>query len=289
MPPRQRPPIPTPTRFNPLDPDEIGRSLREKIDSQEVKSFPLPEFRGAGLYALYWAGNFPLYERLKNTHVPLYVGKAEAGSSRYGYAPDYEESKLWDRILKHSKSIQEVEGSSDANIRLSDFRVRYLPLDDAWIVLGERALLRQYRPVLWNSFLDGFGSNPPGAARKNARSSWDTIHPGRARAGQLPHRQYTRDEMLQGVERAIEISLMPPTDTREAAVTAFRRDRPPVIWQLAKSRDPDKRLRIFDPQRFFAEADRLGVSLDESEYRIMSTVEVREAESELLQESFDID
>ncbi|WP_169313862.1 Eco29kI family restriction endonuclease [Stackebrandtia nassauensis] len=265
---RKNPGIPNPERFNPLDPTQIGKLLREKLEEQSPHPFPPGRFLGAGLYAIYWVGDFPLYAPLRDSNVPVYVGKAEAGSSSYGYEPDYGTDKLWERIDKHARSVSEVEMSSDATISRADFRVRFLSLEDAWIVLGERALFREYRPVLWNAIMNGFGSNPPGGARKNARSVWDTIHPGRARAGEWPNRSFTKDEMLSFVERGIEISLMHESARREAALSVLRENRPPVIWAPAKKSDPDKRNRIFDEGRFFSEVERMGLTIDPSDYRV---------------------
>ena len=91
--------------------------------------------------------------------------------------------KLYNRIAKHAHSVQEVADAPGAggNLAVDDFEVRYLLLDDVWIVLGERALLRAYAPVLWNTLALGFGANKPGTARGNARSVWDTIHPAALR------------------------------------------------------------------------------------------------------------
>ena len=49
----------------------------------------------------------------------------------------------------------------------------------------ESYLIRQYGP-LWNSYIDGFGINAPGAGRYNqSPSEWDTLHAGRYYAAQL--------------------------------------------------------------------------------------------------------
>jgi hypothetical protein len=201
-------PLPKPDRFNPLDPDSIGTMLRERLEKNDPQSFPPQPFRGAGLYALYYVGDTiqeyrPLVDEFNlGRGIPVYVGKAEAGSSNYRYGPDYDATKLYKRIEKHANSISEVERiNGEQNLRLTDFRVRFLSLDDAWIVLGERALLRAYRPVLWNTIVNGFGSNPPGTARTNARSVWDTMHPGRDRAGQMPNRVMTLVEMRASNQR----------------------------------------------------------------------------------------
>ncbi|WP_425266378.1 Eco29kI family restriction endonuclease [Amycolatopsis coloradensis] len=37
--------------------------------------------------------------------------------------------------------------------------------------------------------------NPQRTARRNARSAWDTLHPGRGRAEQIPHRKFTLQQI----------------------------------------------------------------------------------------------
>jgi Eco29kI restriction endonuclease len=168
--------------FDPLSLVSLQKALREQLEQSGLERFPPADFRGAGVYALYYIGDMPLYSPLKETEcgVPIYVGRAEAGNSSYGEPASLESLSLVDRIKKHSRSVREA----GPPLTVADFRVRYLALDDAWIVLAERALLREYRPVVWNTVTPGFGANEPGTDRNNARSIWDTVHPGRARAVQ---------------------------------------------------------------------------------------------------------
>ncbi|SDM62461.1 Eco29kI restriction endonuclease [Lentzea albidocapillata subsp. violacea] len=264
--------------FNPLDPIAIGSILRDRLEQQEPEDFPPRRFSGAGLYALYYVGDRvpeyrPLVESYYNDHkIPVYVGKAAAETSSYGYEPDYGSDKLYQRIREHARSIGEVGASINGNLRQEDFKVRYLPLEDAWIVLGERALLRTYRPVLWNSVINGFGSNPSGEARKNPKSTWDTMHPGRRRAGELPNRQLTLDEVRARVRKGVEISLMNESEDRDNAIVELREQKPPVIWGLPKRGTRDKRLLVSDEERFLAELRRIGVNAPD--YRHVSTAEI---------------
>ncbi|MCH7885481.1 MAG: Eco29kI family restriction endonuclease, partial [Planctomycetes bacterium] len=41
---------------------------------------PADRFPGAGVYALYYNGNFPAYAPIKGTETPIYVGKADPRS-----------------------------------------------------------------------------------------------------------------------------------------------------------------------------------------------------------------
>ena len=87
---------------------------------------------------------------------------------------------LQSRLSKHARSIEAV-----SNLDISDFCFRSLVVDDIWIPLGENVLIEQLKP-LWNLVVEGFGINDPGSGRHNqARSQWDTLHPGRGYADKL--------------------------------------------------------------------------------------------------------
>ena len=143
---------------------------------------PEPKFVGAGVYCLYYSGNFPLYSKLRETNleewnIPIYVGKAVPKGARKGEAvldprPGH---ALYNRLHQHSKSL-----SAATNLSLTDFRCRFLVVEDIWIALGEATLVQHFRP-LWNVVVDGFGNNDPGSGRyAQVRSQWDTLHPGRS-------------------------------------------------------------------------------------------------------------
>jgi hypothetical protein len=240
-------------KFDPLRLDILSQNLKNALDQCSRTTFPPAErFGGAGLYALYYKGNLPFYINLQNEDIPIYVGKAEAGNSSYGDPSSEDEPKLYNRIAKHARSIQEVTNAG-GNLSVNDFDVRYLLLDDVWIVLGERALLRTYTPVLWNTLMPGFGANPPGTARQNARSIWDTIHPGRPRAGGICNRSYTHSEMEYRIKRGVDISLMPGGPDRDRALRTLRSQRAQMIWSPARSGETDTRLRVFRVDVFISE------------------------------------
>jgi hypothetical protein len=238
------------------------------LDDRPRVVFPPPgPFPGAGLYALYYTGGLSLYQPLRDVQVPIYVGKAEAGNSSYGDPPDQTQPSLYQRIAnKHAGSVGEVARSHGGNVRPEDFEVRYLLLDDVWIVLGERALLRAYAPVLWNTLMPGFGANPPGTARNNARSIWDTIHPGRERAGQLCNRRLTRAEMEDRVRRGIDISLMSEGPERAAALAALKSESTRRIWAPAPRKAKDQRLRVFRVDAFLQENAELHREIADDEW-----------------------
>lgn len=171
----------------------------------------LRRFSGAGIYAIYYRGDFPAYSALpaKNRvefNVPIYVGKAApAGARKGGFGLDVSPGfVLFNRLRKHADAIHQVEisaggeGRSD-QIRLRDFFSRYLLVDDIWIPLGEAMMIERFQP-LWNRVIEGFGNHDPGQGRYNQqRSAWDTLHPGRAWAASCRPYIKTRERILEAV------------------------------------------------------------------------------------------
>lgn len=175
--------------FNPLDKTNLGESVAEAMLQQPVHYLPPDEpFIGAGIYALYYKGDFTLYADIAEQNRdeqygwPIYVGKAvPAGARKGGYGLGADPGQaLYKRLSEHAGSIDDTE-----NLSLSDFRCRFLVVDDIWIPLAESLLVEMYSP-LWNQKIDGFGNHDPGKGRYNQqRSAWDVIHPGRAWAYKL--------------------------------------------------------------------------------------------------------
>lgn len=72
------------------------------------------------------------------------------------------------------------------NLDIQDFSCRYLVCEDIWIPLGEALLIGRFQPP-WNVLIEGFGIHTPGKGRKKqVKSRWDTLHPGRTLAKGLP-------------------------------------------------------------------------------------------------------
>ncbi len=176
--------------FNPLDKRNLGESVAGALLRRPVGPLSSPDqFLGAGIYAIYYTGDFkayrPVADRNRNDKFeqPIYVGKAVPPGARKGgfglsITPT---SALQRRLREHAKSIE-----ATSNLKIGDFFCRYLVSDDIWIPLGESLLIGQFQPV-WNVLVEGFGIHTPGIGRKKqVRSKWDTLHPGRDLAADLP-------------------------------------------------------------------------------------------------------
>lgn len=197
--------------YNPLDKGSIGDNVVRELTAQPCISLPAAKsrggkrsadqnaFEGAGIYAIYYFGDFAAYAQVAAANAegtcqtPIYVGKADPAGGRKG-ALQLDSSTgyaLYNRLRDHATSIIQV-----ANLRLEDFRCRYLVVDDVWISLGERRAIRTYLP-LWNTLIDGFGNHDPGNRRKDQyRSDWDVVHPGHQWAEKLGQSPKTVEQIL---------------------------------------------------------------------------------------------
>lgn len=177
--------------FNPLDEEnhkKLTLSIAEALLATPIQSLPpAVPFVGAGVYAIYYTGKFPLYKNIaaKNSKgeyaLPIYVGKAVPPGSRKGLNIDqYQGMVLYNRLKEHAESIRQ-----STNLDIKDFVCRYLVVEHIWIPHGESHLINQFSP-LWNKAVDGFGNHDPGSGRYAQRKSqWDVLHPGRRWAEKL--------------------------------------------------------------------------------------------------------
>ena len=180
--------------FNPLEKKNLGESVAQALICQPVVCLAeLLPFDGAGIYAIYYTGDFDCYQTLVQYNIngrfcaPIYAGKAVPKGSRKGAELDLAPGKaIYNRIKQHVKSIEQAK-----NLCLSDFYCRYLIVDDIWIPLGESLLIAKSNP-LWNLLIDGFGNHDPGKGRHaGLRPRWDVLHPGRPWADKCKPREET--------------------------------------------------------------------------------------------------
>ena len=202
------------TPYNPLDKKNLGISVADAMLAKSVSPLP-PESRfiGAGIYAIYYVGDFrpyaPIVERNRDGRFesPIYVGKAiPAGARRGGGLGVTTGPVLFRRLTEHAQSISRAE-----NLKLSDFFCRYLVVDDIWIPLGESLLIEKFAPI-WNSTVEGFGNHDPGSGRYNSQKPpWDVVHPGRSWAERLQDNRRSAQQILDVLDS--RLSEGPENDT----------------------------------------------------------------------------
>ncbi|MCL2122587.1 MAG: Eco29kI family restriction endonuclease [Desulfovibrionaceae bacterium] len=181
--------------YNPLDKMNLGGSVAEAmLESRVYPLGGLKPFNGAGIYAIYYIGDFEAYKPLAEKNkddkfeAPIYVGKAVPPGARKGnFGLDVEPGpSLHNRLQEHAESVKAAE-----NLLIEDLFCRFLVVDDIWIPLGESLLIAKFAPI-WNKLIDGFGNHDPGKGRyEGMRSKWDTLHPGRNWAAKCAKRLET--------------------------------------------------------------------------------------------------
>jgi len=194
--------------YNPLEKKHLGASVAEALLGRKPRALgKLTAFKGAGVYALYYKGEFAPYRRIAELNrtddpqAPIYVGKAIPAGGRKGVAitSSATTTTLYRRLKEHAESIQSTE-----NLLIDDFICRYLVVDDIWIPLGESLLIANFSPI-WNTSLDGFGNHDPGSGRyKGLIPRWDVLHPGRAWAAKCAARPETSKQIAADVQARLD-------------------------------------------------------------------------------------
>ncbi|WP_110971263.1 Eco29kI family restriction endonuclease [Pseudomonas huaxiensis] len=193
--------------FDPSDPQTAGRIVALTLISQPVHELSaIPNFYGAGIYAIYYKGDFAPYAKLVDSDHPIYVGKAdpENASAKNAIAQG---TKLAGRLAEHAKSI----GKAETTLTIEDFKCRFLIVQSGFQKSAEDYLINFFKPI-WNSetkICFGLGKHGDSSkTRDNKRSPWDTMHPGRAWADQSTKDQKTRDQIIAEIDQ--HLALHPP-------------------------------------------------------------------------------
>ncbi|MDQ3411836.1 MAG: Eco29kI family restriction endonuclease [Chloroflexota bacterium] len=164
--------------YNPADLANLVRYCVQELMTRQPYSLDLPgPFNGAGIYALFYDGDFAPYQhpfiRSPDASRPIYVGRARLTKSS-GLRP------LYIRLRDHADSIRDSE-----NLNLLDFRCRFLILHPLWVSTIEDLLIEHYES-LWNTVITGFGVHDPGGKRHTGKLPiWDALHPGRPHQRQM--------------------------------------------------------------------------------------------------------
>ena len=193
--------------FNPLDKRNLGKSVVDALlTSVEKPLASVENFIGAGVYAIYYRGDFSHYAPLTALNkaagkFPIYIGKAIPKGGRKGTALDasLDSIALSKRLQEHAASIM-----SASSLAIKDFTYRSLIVDDIWITLGEAFVIQQFQP-LWNQVVEGFGNHDPGSGRYSGkRPLWDELHPGRSWATRCQPSKVTIAELLIKVDQYMQ-------------------------------------------------------------------------------------
>jgi hypothetical protein len=226
------------TSFDPFEPKTVGRMVALATLAQPlVPLSAVPNFYGAGVYAIYYSGDHPFYVEISGTETPIYVGKADPKEADASTARE-QGTKLTDRLREHAGTIKEAEDYAAAGklsvelhpIQLADFQCRRLVCATNAQLVAEKHLIQMFWP-LWNSETKAcWGMSKHGdaaATRKNKRSPWDVVHPGRFWAidSELVN-SLTPDEICQRIQKTLRRT--PPRRDHaallEELLASFRQD-----------------------------------------------------------------
>jgi hypothetical protein len=204
----QSDPISTPPRmFDPSEPAMLGKVTAVALlllDRLPLITLDQKRFYGAGVYALYYKGDFPEYAPISGLETPIYIGSAEplAKDDKYALSAKGQGLALWRRLGEHARNV-----NSASNLSRDDFEFRCLVVKSGLQKTAEDCLINFYKPI-WNKeirLMHGFGKHGDSATtRQNARSPWDTMHPGRSWADNSAIDQKPKEEITQGIRKHFE-------------------------------------------------------------------------------------
>jgi hypothetical protein len=184
--------------FDPADPNTAGRVVALTLVAQHKHSLAaIPDFYGAGVYAIYYKGDFAPYAQLKDREHPIYVGKADPDNPSAKDAIK-QGTKLSGRLHEHAKSIRKAR----TTLNIEDFECRFLIVQTGFQKSAEDYLINFFKPI-WNSetkICFGLGKHGDSSdTRGNKRSPWDTLHPGRAWADSTTENQKAPELILEQI------------------------------------------------------------------------------------------
>lgn len=203
--------------LDPASPEEIGRFIATAMmERPKVKLNEVGKYYGSGIYAIYYVGGFKAYAPISKTDHPIYVGKADPqeGGAK---TPLEQGVKLSARLAEHLKSIR----CAAKSLKEDDFECRYLVVTSNWQSAAEKILINLYKPIWNNEVKICFGLGKHGDSSKtrdNARSPWDTLHPGRewaSHAGVKPYKLSVKE--IEG-QIAAHYAENPPIKSLEVAI-----------------------------------------------------------------------
>jgi hypothetical protein len=203
-------------------PDAIARFYAFSLvnfDRVSLEIVSASRFYGSGIYAIYYNGTeIPAYQPLSGSETPIYVGKA-VPRDRQAEHTEQQGPTLWNRLREHTKSIR-IGGLNPA-----EFEVRVATVQSGMESAVEDFMIRLFKPI-WNKEIKvcfGIGKHGDAATtRKNKRSPWDTMHPGRAWADATIEDQSSRKEIEAKI--AAHFNSHPPIQSREQLIHSLALD-----------------------------------------------------------------
>lgn len=197
----------------------LAQPLRPLSDS--------PEEVGSGVYALFYVGNLAYYGTLRGMNHPIYVGSAQP-KAPYASTAEAQGMSLSRRLADHMQSVQEVE-KNGGNLKLADFKYRYICVRSGWELAAENYLINQFRPV-WNVVCTGLGKHGDSSTtRANLRSLWDTLHKGRewALTAETKPNKKTVSEIEEVVKK--HLTKYPPKELSVSDILGFPAQLPTEV------------------------------------------------------------
>jgi hypothetical protein len=167
--------------LDPSDPFTVGQLIADTLLVQRRTPLAMvaaERFYGSGVYAIYYNGPFDAYSAVRGSETPLYIGKVDPKVPG-AVLVEEQGTPLFHRLSNdHAKSIRAAR-----NLDIADFECRYLIVKSAWQNTAEAYLIDRFKPI-WNNQIKicyGFGKHGDSPdTRRNTRSPWDTLHPGRS-------------------------------------------------------------------------------------------------------------
>lgn len=182
-------PVREPTAwFDPANPYTAGRLVAVALLAQpKVPLDLISRSYGAGVYAIYYKGDHPVYSPISGTETPIYVGKADP-SSGTASTPREQGQTLYGRLADHRKVIRAVEQWATGRnlilpqypLHIADFECRRLVTATNAQTYAESHLINLFEPV-WNKetrICWGISMHGDTEGRNNTRPPWHVLHRG---------------------------------------------------------------------------------------------------------------
>jgi hypothetical protein len=184
-----------------------------------LESLSTEPFMGSGVYGIYYVGTSETaYAAISQTETPIYIGKADP-------VKDYAETTLAQGPALHFRLKEHAKSIGKGGLVLSDFRFRCATIQSGMQSAVEDFLIRLFHPI-WNKEVKvcyGIGKHGDSSAtRRNKRSPWDTMHPGRAWALTTSEDQIAREQIVLNILE--HFTKCPPFETRAALEAALVTD-----------------------------------------------------------------